>query len=445
MKNCDCIHCKNNHKFGMPSEILDDFVSGRVTIFAGAGISTESRTVIPETFYDEVAQELNIENCQLPFPELMEKYCSKINGRIKLLTKIRNRFKYVESFSNLKDNSTRFHQELATLFMAKTIITTNWDMYFEEVCNATPFVSDEDLVFWENEDRRVLKIHGSINNYGSIVATTSDYAKCQKRLNNNLIGGILKTLFATQTIIFIGYSLNDSDFQNIWGFVSEQMEGLQRQAFVVTPFENEQERFKDIGLIPIITDGSFFLSQIKQHFISTGSMLSDDIYCKAERMLSTLKKVHAGTIELYDCSDHPQTIINSCYQDGMIQALNRAITLRGSGEYSNLYIYRGLIEFYLKFKKERLRAKRYENVAYIEGYLAGLYSLLPINENEQEMEPPPLFFAFGAEELHTINAYDNIINDLPNLHKASYLYTKKMVKKLSSTKGMCFQHPPWFS
>ena len=425
MKNCDCINCKDNHKFEMPSEILDDFVSGRVTIFAGAGISTESRTLLPETFYDVVAQELNIENCQLFFPELMEKYCSKINGRITLLSKIRDRFKYIESFSYLKHQATKFHQELATLFMAKTIITTNWDMYFEEICNATPFVSDEDLVFWENEDRRVLKIHGSINNYGSIVATTSDYAKCQERLYNNLIGGILKTLFATQTIIFIGYSLNDSDFQNIWGFVSKQMEGLQRQAFVVTPFENEQEQFKNIGLIPIITDGSFFISQIKQHFISTGSMLSDDIYFRAEEMLSTLKKVHAGTIELYDCSDHPQTIINACYQDGMINALNRAINLRGSGEYSNFFIYRGVIESFLKFKKEKLKAKRYDNVAYIEGYLAGFYSLLPINENEQKIEPPPLFFAFGAGDLYTIDDYDSIINDLPNLHKASYLFTKK--------------------
>ncbi len=48
---------------GMKTCLIEknDFASGKVTIFVGAGISTESKNVLPETFYDEVSNELNID------------------------------------------------------------------------------------------------------------------------------------------------------------------------------------------------------------------------------------------------------------------------------------------------------------------------------------------------------------------------------------------------
>ena len=443
MSNCDCVACRNNHEFANHSDLLSDFAAGRVTIFAGAGISTESRNVLKYNFYDEVAAELNLESSPPAFPDLMEQYCSKPNGRLKLLTKIRNRFKHINSFPELKKVASKFHYELSTLYLVNTIVTTNWDMYFEEYCAATPFVSDQDLAFWESEDRRVLKIHGSINNYGSIVATTTDYLKCQERLHTGLIGGILKTLFATQTIVFIGYSLNDSDFLNIWNFVSEQMNGLQRQAYVITPFESERGKIENLGLIPIITDGSFFISQIKEHFISKGIMLSDSIYLEAEELLSIITEHHDALYEHFKCSDHPQIIITASYQDGMIHALERVINLRSTGENSHSCRIIGVFEPYEKWKKEKLKAKKYEDVAYIEGYLNGLLFLLLTKKEKDEFKHPPLYYAFGADIIPEVKDFKKIIKKLPKMHKASYLRSKKLVNKLSLSEGIVFHHPPW--
>jgi len=160
MSKCDCVVCRNNREFDSHPDLISDFATGRVTIFAGSGISTESRNVLQFTLYDDVAAELNSTGSPPSFPDLMEQYCAQPNGRLKLLSKIRNRFKHINSFPELKKNATRFHRELSTLYPVNTIVTTNWDMYFEECCAATPFVSDQDLAFWENEDRRILKIHG---------------------------------------------------------------------------------------------------------------------------------------------------------------------------------------------------------------------------------------------------------------------------------------------
>jgi hypothetical protein len=234
--NCDCWVCRTHHEFTITDELLSDFLTGTVTIFAGAGISTESKSVLKTTFYESVASELNLDPSSFPFPELMEKYCGQVNGRFKLLKKIKERFDHINSFPELKRAATAFHHELATFFPIRNIVTTNWDTYFEEYCGATPFVTDSDLAFWEVADRRVLKIHGSIASFGSIVATTSDYKKCEAQLAVGVIGGLLKTILATQTVVFVGYSLSDPDFLSLYGFVKQRMDSLHKQAYLVTPF-----------------------------------------------------------------------------------------------------------------------------------------------------------------------------------------------------------------
>jgi len=102
-KCCDCVVCRNNHELANHPDLLTEFAAGKITIFAGAGISTESRNVLKYTFYDDVAAELNLGSSPPPaFPDLMKQYCPKPNGRLKLFTKIRNRFKHINSFAELK-------------------------------------------------------------------------------------------------------------------------------------------------------------------------------------------------------------------------------------------------------------------------------------------------------------------------------------------------------
>lgn len=230
MQSCECAICQHKLPFELPDSLLGEFDVQKVAVFAGAGVSTENRNVLKRTFYDSIAAELGEVESQKTFPELMAQFCKQPNGRLKLLERIRGRFQHIHSFRELEFSATEFHRTIATLFMLDTIVTTNWDTYFEDVCGAVPFVSDSDVAFWDSPNRKVLKIHGSIQNYGSIVATTADYHECESRLATGVIGSVLKVLLATKTVIFAGYSLTDSDFQNVFAFVAEQMKGLNRQA-----------------------------------------------------------------------------------------------------------------------------------------------------------------------------------------------------------------------
>ena len=69
----------------------------------------------------------------------------------------------------------------------------------------------------------MLKIHGSIDNLSTIVATTNDYNKCFERLTKGVIGANLKTILSTKTVVFIGFSFGDDDFNQIMHYICNEM------------------------------------------------------------------------------------------------------------------------------------------------------------------------------------------------------------------------------
>ena len=422
---------------------MDELLSGKVTIFAGAGISTEARSVLKYNFYESIAAETQHARPSPSFPALMEEYCRQPNGRFKLLKKIKDRFDHIDSFPELNRSATHFHRELGTFFPIRNIITTNWDTYFEQFCNATPFISDPDLAFWEVATRRVLKIHGSITNLGSIVATTSDYKKCQRHLNSDVIGGLLKTILATQTVIFIGYSFSDSDFSSIYNFVKKQMNLLHKQAYVITPFAEDCEKFKAAGLIPIQTDGTFFFSHVKAHAVAKGVMLDDEIYDAASELLDIVLMEHGLLHKAIKAIDYPEVIFASSYQDGMMHALERAINLRGTGEYSHRCRITDVADAYLKLQKEKLHDGKYEDVAYIEGYINALTYLLTSKEDRENVEIP-VYFMFGIKShIGSLIEFVAELKRTPIAHKAAHKRALRYLGSLSNPNSVEFHHPPW--
>jgi len=441
-RNCECEVCKYDLEFELSDELLADFLGGQVTVFAGAGISTESKKVLNATLREAVAGELEVDPSSLTFPDLMDKYCDQPNGRFKLLKTIKERFEYIDSFPELATSATEFHRELATFFPVKNIVTTNWDIYFEEYCNATPFVADPDLAFWEVAGRRVLKIHGSITNFGSIVATTADYEKCRSRLDVGLLGGLLKTILATQTVVFVGYSLSDADFLSIYEFVKERMNSLHKQAYAVTPFKEESKEFEQAGLIPIITDGSYFLRQIKTHAVNKGAMLDDGLYEAASDLLDRVEEEHRRLHLKVKLKDHPELIYAASYQDGMMHALGRAVNMRGTGEYSNGPRVHDVIHAYLQWRKEKLRVRNYEDVAYIDGYVNALKFLM-LDRKERQGLKPPLYYMFGSKGLiWSLADFVRRLKHPSSIHGAPSERARRYVSKLSHAEALEFHHPP---
>src|SRR6266511_5535908 len=135
-----CHVCRNHLPFEMPERLVEACISGKLVIFAGAGISTENRIGYPSTFYEEVVAELGVDEADSSFPAVMTAF-TDMHGRASLLQKIKHRFDYVRAFPELRMWSTLFHQELGTIYPIRDIITTNWDTLFEETTGAIPIVT----------------------------------------------------------------------------------------------------------------------------------------------------------------------------------------------------------------------------------------------------------------------------------------------------------------
>lgn len=436
-----CSICKSHHPFSMPEEIIEAVKQGKLVIFAGAGISTENRNVFRYSLYKDILDDLGIEEKQnISFSNLMSEFCKQPNGRSKLLQTIKNRFDYVNSFPELYRTATTFHRELSTIYQVNEIITTNWDDYFEKECGAIPIVSPEDFAFWDYPDRKVFKIHGSINNYGSIVATEEDYKKCYKNLNSGLIGSRLKLVLATKVVLFLGYSFGDEDFNKIYNLLRKEMKGILPHAYIITLDSSIKEKFPLQDITPIITDATYFISTIKKHLIKENFMLDDERCDGLYKALFLINSAHEKLHKYFNYTQNPEIIFTACYQDGLIHAFERAIAKKNTGYYSNPVNIFNSIQSYEKTRKGKVRNKKYLDVAYTDGYIAGLFYIVADNKDRKNL---PLFYVFGAnEDIKTFKEYLKEIKSGNIYHKSAYKFARKRTEQIDS-KDLILHHPPF--
>lgn len=441
-ENCEI--CKNNIPFDMPDEIKEATIDNNLVLFAGSGISTESKSVNPLTFYEDIALELDQDprEINLTFPELMSKYCEKPNGKKELLRKIKDRFDYIKSFQFSYGMATRFHKELASIYLIKEIFTTNWDDFFETECGAIPFVSSNDLAFWDIPKRKVFKIHGSINNVGSIVATKEDYEKCYGRLKNQFIGNYLKTVLSTKLVVFVGYSFRDEDFNRLYSLLTEELGELMPHSYIVTLDRDINKKFDSQLITSIITDGTYFMHTLKNKLIEEKVLMDDSIDLYAELILEVISNIHDCNMTELKISEYPNVLYTYAYQDGVLDALYRFKTLKCTGDYYNKCNYCKWLYTYNKVRKEKVRIKKYEDVAYIDGYTNGLGIFLI--DNIEELKLFPYYYIYGLKKgIKKFGEYKSIIKSNKIFHKSAYDHSVKLISEMKIDENNIYQHTPY--
>jgi hypothetical protein len=203
----------------VPAVLYDDIVRSQCVMFVDAGVTTEGDGPYSKpTFYEMIRRKANPPDTEpLPsFPDLMEYFCDRVDGghRNRL---IREGIDRINSFSvpgEARNEATTFPDALARIPYFDCIATTNWDPFLERSMGIlVPVAEDRDLAFWDGSKRQILKIHGCITRPYTLVATRADYDACM--LRNPLVFNKLRDLIATKTLIFVGYSMRDSDFRSL--------------------------------------------------------------------------------------------------------------------------------------------------------------------------------------------------------------------------------------
>jgi len=439
----DCYICRLKKPFEMPEEIIQAVGDRNLVIFAGAGVSTEARGVFKIRLYEEIRNDLGLDKNNAPtFPMLMSQYCSPPRTRGDLLRKIKERIDYMKTFPTVYRSATRFHQELSTIHQIQEIVTTNWDDLFERECDATPIVTGEDFgSFAALPGRKVFKIHGSINNIGSIVATEEDYESNFEKLRTGLIGSKLKLILATKKIVFVGYSFQDEDFKRILKLLQEEMNQLLPQSYVVTLEEDSKEKLKSLGVnaTPILTDAAHFVSKLKDCLVKRHMMLPDDRFYGISEIFHRLMEAHERLVDNINYETDPEMIFALSYQDGLAHAFEDILETKKSGRFSDIeYVHRMIHSYEILLKRE-LRARDYYDVAYIEGFMNGLICLLADDKQRRRL---PLYYVFGSGDILTYSQYRELARDASKLHKTAFEFARKTVRKFRNKK-LVVQHIPF--
>jgi len=143
------------------------------------------------------------------------------------------------------------------------IFTTNYDDLIERALreagrrlNVT--VNELELAYWSRDRVQVVKLCGDLQRPDSIIVTKRDfntYFAIRPRL-----AGRLRTTLESSTALFLGYSLQDPFFNQIWDNIGLDFGGHRRTGhavlFDVQPMEADGLRARGIQVINLETQGS---------------------------------------------------------------------------------------------------------------------------------------------------------------------------------------------
>lgn len=152
-------------------------------------------------------------------------------GRGKLIQAIRPLFDIAPD-ANLSD-----HEALSKIPHLSKIHTTNYDTLLEHVYKDDCYVIKQDKDFRDlpNDKIVILKPHGDFDNPDSIIISRFDYDAWFKGERLEMLWQELERDAVSNTILFMGYSFSDSNFQYLLRRIKEKLNGTTHQHYLVAP------------------------------------------------------------------------------------------------------------------------------------------------------------------------------------------------------------------
>lgn len=265
-----------------PKPFLQDLVSNRCLPIIGAGFSKNAD--IPKNKkmldWDELGKAI-AEDIQ------DYKYTNAIDA-ISAFCHEYSRTNLVEKLSDLLLLSStkpgKTHKAFCEL-QFDIICTTNLEFLLEQGYGLIPKycrpIIDEDQLSISNSNDgiTILKLHGDLHHPNRLVVTEEDY---DRFLNKNpLFATYLANLLITRTPLFIGYSLDDTDFRQIWQVIKDRLGNLRRQAYVLkvdcSPHEKARFERRGVKVININGNPSEYPKILEEVFIELKDYWNDEV------------------------------------------------------------------------------------------------------------------------------------------------------------------------
>lgn len=244
-------------KIEWPENLIEEIAYRRCLIFLGAGISTTAKNdqgLSPERWGEFVEEAMSLvydyDSTRLSRKmDFIERMLKKQDYLMALQTIFDNsdpgrysRF-LREKFSRPNYKASKVH-ELIKEIDSKIVITTNFDKIYENICNDHGYTTanyseiNKIVTNLKTTENLFIKAHGTIEDVDGMVFTLKQYYNAKK--NHPLFYELLKALFLTHTVVFLGYSLNDPDINLLLETLSS-LSSYSSPHYVVTKRGTDEE------------------------------------------------------------------------------------------------------------------------------------------------------------------------------------------------------------
>ena len=228
------------------------------------------------------------------------------------------------------DNS-EYEKEIAILggIDYQKLITTNYDSLLEKsvfnIENEEIYIHNDDLFSSETKNKKLYKIHGSIDKPSSMIITKSDYDQFFEK--SKYIYSKLLTMFVESPIIFLGYSLSDRNIKDILTTLTatlsqKDLKQFQERVYIISYSSDDKPEYflekEELALLNglLINVNIFYLRNNDQQLyevLKDISLRSSDL----EFAVSKNDVVNHFIIPLYEGQDYPEVVMRELLQNAM--------------------------------------------------------------------------------------------------------------------------------
>lgn len=210
-----------------------------LAIFVGAGVSKNSGVPTWSEIIKKFTDDLNIVNvspadyikiAQCYFDTHPKKYNKILNDTL-----------------NKKWETNIITKLLFDEFSPKYFITTNYDCILEDTANELK--NNSYKIICKNEhiplikDKAIIKMHGDFENK-NIVFKENDYIEYSS--NFKLVETFIKSIFATSIVLFVGFSADDPNVNQIYQWVKDILKGNKQPSYLILCDEVKKDKKQKI-------------------------------------------------------------------------------------------------------------------------------------------------------------------------------------------------------
>lgn len=228
-----------------PNKIIDSIQNHTLVVFAGAGASVDPPTSLPN--FEKLAKEIaegtgytlkKSDSCEV-FLGMLKAQGIPVNEQA------------AEILSGTCVEHNKLHEAIIDLFPDPTeikIVTTNYDQMFEHVLSSrggqTEIYNIPALPLG-NDVNGIIHIHGNVDQPKYMIVTDEDFGKAY--LTEGYASRFLVQLFETYTVLFVGYSYNDTILRYLTRAMSRNNT---RKKYILT--DDKKSDWSALGIEPIM-------------------------------------------------------------------------------------------------------------------------------------------------------------------------------------------------